>query len=368
MEPIKGQATPEGTERFRDRILAKGTVPGAHFRPAPGGLSLTSLGLGTYLGAPDAHTDLAVEEAVGISLRSGRINVVDTAINYRFQRAERSVGRAVRRLIDQGVMARDEVFISTKNGYLAPDAESSIPLERYVEVELVKPGKLRPSDIVDGSHAMSPSFLIDQFERSLKNLGIGTVDLLYLHNAADAQIPVIGRAAFLERLGTAFELLERFRSEGRLGAYGLATWDALRSPRSAASYFGVDELLKAARSAGGHDHGLRFLQFPFNLAMPEAAVLRNQTVDGSRTTLFEAAETAHLGCFTSVPLLQGRLTVDGPTIDGLTRAQTALQFARSARGTIGPLIGQKSAAHLAENLKIAETPPWGAERFRSLLE
>jgi aryl-alcohol dehydrogenase-like predicted oxidoreductase len=368
MDPLKGLAMPEGTDRFRARVVSKGVVPSAHFRTAPGGLILSSLGLGTYLGAPDAPTDLAVEEAVGISLRSGRINVVDTAINYRFQRAERSIGRAVRRLVDQRAIARDELFISSKNGYLAPDAESAIPLERYVDVELVRSGKLRPSDIVDGSHAMSPSFLADQFERSLRNLGIESLDLLYLHNAADAQIPVVGRTVFLERLAEAFELFERFRSEGRLGAYGLATWDALRSSRSGASYLSLDELLKTARSAGGKDHGFRYLQFPFNLAMPEAAVLRNQNVDGSRRTLFEAAEAAHLACFTSVPLLQGRLTVDGPTLDGLTRAQTALQFARSAPGTIGPLTGQKSAAHLAENLRVAELPPWDAERFRSLLD
>ncbi|HEV2519182.1 MAG TPA: aldo/keto reductase [Thermoplasmata archaeon] len=367
MVRISGRATADGTKRFRDRSAGKGRLPEDHFRSAPGGLQLSSIGLGTYLGAPDASTDLSVEEAVRLCSRSGRVNVFDTAINYRFQRAERSVGRALHRTIDQGETARDEVFIATKNGYLAPDAESPIPLERYIETELVKKGRLRPSDIVDGSHAMSVPFLKDQFERSRENLGVETIDLLYLHNAADAQLPVVGRAEFLRRLGLAFELFEAFRSAGAITSYGLATWDSLRTSRSEPSYLSVEELVGAARRAGGPEHGLRYLQFPFNLAMPEAAVLKNQPFDGGRHTLFEAAAHFGLGCFTSVPLFQGRLADDGPTMAGLSRAQTAVQFARSAPGTLAPLIGQKTPEHLSENLQVAELPPWDPARFHSLL-
>ncbi|HEV2167196.1 MAG TPA: aldo/keto reductase, partial [Thermoplasmata archaeon] len=291
----------------------------------------------------------------------------DSAINYRFQRAERSIGRAIARSIERDGVARDELFLSTKNGYLAPDGESPIPLEDYVQLELIRKGRLRPSDIVDGSHAMSVPFLTDQFGRSRANLGVEAIDLLYLHNAADAQIPVVGRVEFLERLFRAFELFEGFRAAGQLGAYGLATWDSLRSSRSAPSYLSIEEVLDVARRAGGSGHGFRFLQFPFNLARPEAAVLRNQPIEGTRTTLFEAAQRSSLGCFTSIPLLQGRLAEDGPAVPGLTRAQSALQFARSAPGTIAPLIGQKTPEHLSENLTVAERAPWGEAEFRSLL-
>ncbi|MCI4358229.1 MAG: aldo/keto reductase [Thermoplasmata archaeon] len=367
MALIGGRASAEGTRRFRDRVCSKGIVPETHFRSTAAGLELSSIGLGTYLGNPDPSTDASVEEAVSLSLRSGRVNVIDTALNYRFQRAERSIGRSVRRMIEREDVARDEVFLASKNGYLAPDAESAVPLDRYVDVELVRKGHLRPADIVDGSHAMSVAFLTDQFERSRQNLGVETLDLLYLHNASDAQLPVVGRVEFLVRLRKAFELYESFRASDHLVAYGMATWDSLRSSRSGPSYLSVEEVVRLAREVGGSDHGFRFLQFPFNLAMPEAAVLKNQPVDGSRQTLFAAAVASKLGCFTSIPLLQGRLAEDGPTVDGLTRAQSALQFARSAPGTIAPLIGQKTAEHLSENLKVAELPPWEESRFRSLL-
>ena len=227
-----GHATPEGTRQFRDRAVSLRALAPEHFREAPGGLSLSSLGLGTYIGAPDAPTDFAVEQSVTVCLGSGRVNVIDTAINYRYQRAERSIGRALGRLFEKGDLLRESVFVATKNGYFAPDGESKIPPNRWISEELVRPGILDPADIVDGSHAMSPSYLRDQFERSRRNLGVETIDLLYLHNAAEAQLPSIGRQEFLGRLEEAFRVYEGFRDQGRLGAYGVATWDSMRTSRA----------------------------------------------------------------------------------------------------------------------------------------
>ncbi len=367
MPRIPGAATPEGTSRFAARAAKAHRLPSAHFRSGPGGLHLSSLGLGTYIGPPDRATDEAVEQATQLCLQSGRINVLDTAINYRYQRAERSVGRGIARAVEHGDVDRSEIFVATKCGYLAPDAESKVPADRWVEAELVAKEVLDPADIVDDCHAMSVSYLRDQFDRSRANLGLGQIDLLYLHNAPDAQLPVVGHDEFVRRLTDAFELLEQLRTDGQLGAYGLATWDCLRAPRSATGYFSVEEAVQIARAVGGRDPGLHFLQFPFSLGMPEAAVLRNQSVKGEKCTLFEAASRLGLGCFTSVPLLQGQLARVGPVSDGLSAAQTAIQFARSAPGTIGPLVGQKEPAHLAENLQLAERAPWAQREFQSYL-
>jgi len=362
-----GFATEVGTRRFRDRSVDAAHAVPRHFRPAPGGVTLSSLGLGTYIGRPDAATDLAVEEAVRISVGSGRINVVDTAINYRYQRAERSVGRALHRLFEARALQRDEVFVATKVGYFAPDGESPIPTDEWIERELVRPGILDPVDIVAESHAMSPSYLRDQAERSRTNLGLECVDLLYLHNAPDAQLPVIGRTQFRERLLAAFRVFEELRSDGKLRSYGLATWDCLRADPGSRSYLSLADAVELAVEAGGRDHGLRFVQFPFNLAMTEAAVVRNQIVAGVEMTLFESAERLGLGCFTSVPLVQGQLARRGPALDGLTSAQTALQLARSPPHGLAALVGQKTPEHLAENLKLSEVPPLDPSRFQEWL-
>jgi aryl-alcohol dehydrogenase-like predicted oxidoreductase len=364
---LEGHATPEATREFAERAESAHHLPATHFRASPSDLRLSSLGLGTYIGSPDRPTDLAVEEAVGICLTSGRVNVLDTAINYRYQRAERSVGRALARAVASGKVRREQVFVATKQGYLAPDAESGLSGEEWIERELLRPGVLARRDIVDDSHAMTVPYLEDQLERSRKNLGLETIDLVYLHNAPDAQLPMLGRTEFLNRLTEAFAFYERVRADGRIRAYGLATWDSLRVPRSDSSFLSLEEAVAVAREVGGDRHGFRFVQFPFNLAMPEAAQLRNQPVAGERRTLFDAAGLLGLGCMTSVPLGQGQFARMGPGAGELTPAQTALQFARSAPGTLTALVGQKRPEHLSENLRVAEQPPWGPEEFRRFL-
>jgi aryl-alcohol dehydrogenase-like predicted oxidoreductase len=364
---ISGRASVEGTRRFAERAVRERKLPELHFRRTAGGLEVSSIGLGTYLGVPDVPTDLAVEQAVSVCLASGRVNVLDTAINYRYQRAERSVGRALHRSVDRGVVRRDEVFVSTKIGYLAPDSESSLPVDRWVATELVDTGILDPADVVDGSHAMSPAYLEDQFRRSRANLDLEAVDLLYLHNAPEAQLATVGEAEFLRRLEAAFVVCEGFRAAGHLGYYGLATWDSLRVPPGAEGHFGLPDALRVAERVGGRDHGFRFVQFPFNLSMPEAATWPTQLVGRQAVPLFDAAVHLGIGCFTSVPLLQGQLTRGKTQPGGLTAAQSALQFARSAPGNLAPLVGQKKPEHLSENLDLASRPPWGEAEFRGRL-
>ncbi|HKS59480.1 MAG TPA: aldo/keto reductase [Thermoplasmata archaeon] len=364
MPGIPGHATPEGTGRFATASVVQRKIPSGHFRRGPGGLSYSSFGLGTYLGDPDSATDALVEEAAAVCLTSGRVNVLDTAINYRFQKAERSIGRAVARVIRGGAVEREAVFVATKNGYLAPDADARIAPGEWIEEKLIRSGVLKRSDIVDGSHAMSVRFLEDQLERSRVNLGLETIDLLYLHNAPEAQIPVVGRSTFLQRLGDAFGFFEKKRRAGALRSYGLATWDSLRVPRSDPGFLSLEEAVGVARTVGGDGHGFQFVQFPFNPVMPEATALRNQSVAGERLSLFEAARRLGIGCFTSVPLLQGQLAREGEHADKLSSALTALQFARSAPGTLGPMVGQKHPEHLAENLRLAEQAPWDETAFR----
>lgn len=367
VEHLPGRATPDGTRAFRKRALERRRISPSHFREAAESLTLSSIGLGTYLGSPDPATDTAVVDAVSIALTSGRVNVLDTAINYRGQRAERSIGRALSHLVAAGPVRREEVFLATKIGYLAPDSESERDPRSWVHEELVQPGILPLAEVVGGSHSLAPSFLGDQFRRSRNNLRVETVDLLYLHNAPDAQIPEVGVEAFERRLRLAFDVLEGFRAEGTLGAYGLATWDSLRVAANEPGFFSLESAVRIAREAGGEHHGFRYVQFPFNLAMPEAATVQNQRVAGVPMTLFAAATALGVGCFTSAPLLQGRLARSGATAAGLPRAATALQFARSAPGNTAALVGQKQPEHIAQNLELASIPPWDATTFSTLL-
>ena len=184
---ISGYATNEGTSKF----VQNSAVNKENFNNVDE-LLLSNVGMGTYLGEPDSKTDELVKNAVKKSIKSG-INVIDTAINYRAQKAERSVGKAISELIDEGAISREEIFISTKNGYVTNDAEIPGDFWAYIKDEYVKKGIIKEGDISSGYHCMTVSYLEDQLNRSLKNLNLDCIDLLYLHNAVEGQIKDISK-------------------------------------------------------------------------------------------------------------------------------------------------------------------------------
>ena len=358
-----GFGTAEGTLRYRERALGNGTVP-AHFRSVLS-LCLTSFGVGTYLGDTDPLTDKMVEDAVYESVVSGAANVIDTAINYRMQKAERSIGRALGRLTAGGSAARDELFIATKNGYLTSDGDVPKDFWRYVQEEYIRPGKLKVDEIAGEVHSMAPRFLLDQLGRSRKNLGLESIDLVYLHNAAESWMAEIGYRRFLERVADVFSLYEKERRDGRLRYYGLASWTCFRVPRGDPEYASLDDLVEVAKNAGGDEHGFRFIQVPFNPAMGEALSAKNQRIADEPLTTFEAAQKLGLGVFTSAPFGEGRLLNHArvPQLEG-SRALSLLQFARSAHpAVIAPLVGHKDPAHVRENVRIRTIPPLTQEAF-----
>src|SRR5207244_5215813 len=115
-------ATKEGTTRYPQKFA--GRAAESHFREAHR-LVLSSRGIGTYLGQPDEKTDAGYAAAAVAAVENG-INVIDAAINYRFQRSERSIGTAIRQLAAKG-FEREEIILCTKGGYLTPD--DSMPTE-----------------------------------------------------------------------------------------------------------------------------------------------------------------------------------------------------------------------------------------------
>src|SRR5678815_3872092 len=88
--------------------------------PAKQELVLSSIGIGTYLGNADDATDLSYTCAIVRAVQLG-VNVIDTAANYRFQRSERAIGEALEILANEHGVAREELFICTKGGYLPFD-------------------------------------------------------------------------------------------------------------------------------------------------------------------------------------------------------------------------------------------------------
>lgn len=358
-------ATPEGTRRFAERFA--GRVGAGHFRERRG-LLLSSLGVGTYLGHPDAATDRAYTDAVVTAVNSG-LNVIDAAINYRFQRSERSIGQALATLSKQG-FARDELVLCTKAGYLTPDSEMPADPRAYFSREYLETGILRAEEIAAGCHCLAPQFLEDQLRRSLRNLGVEAIDIYYLHNP-ETQLPAVSREDFRARVRGAFAFLETAVATGKSGAYGLATWNAFRQPQGAPDFIALEEIAGLAREVAGPNHHFRFVQLPFNLAMAEALLQPNQPLDGRVVPLVSAAHHLGVTVVASAALLQGRLARNLPPflkdVVGLeSDLLRALQFARSAPGITTALVGMSRVAHVHENLKLLEVEPMPETRFREL--
>ena len=362
---VAGHATPVGTSRFAEWAVGQRGASRSHFRDFCG-LSLSSLGMGTYLGDVDAQTDRLVEEAISESVSSGAVNVIDTAINYRLQRAERSAGRALARVVDDQVPGgREALLVCTKNGYLSSDGELSLDFWSYIHNEFIKPGKLKPHEIAGEAHSMALPFLKDQLGRSLTNLGIDCVDVLYLHNAAESWLAEIGYRRFFEKLHEVFTLYEEERKRGRILYYGMASWSCLRVKKGEAGHVNLDDVVDVAKGVGGEQHGFKFVQLPFNVAMSEALTQRSQRIADEPLTAFEAAKRLGVGVFTSAPLSQARLLnhTRVPELQG-SKALSLIQFARSAHpAVVAPLIGQKGPEHTRENLRIATIPPLSESEF-----
>jgi aryl-alcohol dehydrogenase-like predicted oxidoreductase len=365
---LPGSATAAGTERYRRRF--EGRIPVEHFRQAQG-LWMSSIGIGTYLGNHDEATDRQYCAAVVRAMESG-CNVIDSAINYRCQRSERSIGAALKELAAKGY-ARDEVVIATKGGFLPFDEKPPSDPRTYFTKTFIETGVAAASDIAGGYHCMTPRYLAHQLDASLRNLDVECIDVYYLHNP-ESQLGKVAREKFNERLLKAFEALEQAAAAGKIRMYGTATWNAYRNSVDAKDYLSLAEVVALAEKAGGKEHHFKVIQLPLNLGMSEALSSANQAVGGKTKTLLEAAQELGVTVMCSASVLQGQLTRNLPdlirdTFEGLdTDGQRALQFVRSTPGVVSALVGMKQIAHVDENLKTARVAPASWEQYSKLFQ
>ena len=221
---------------------------------------------------------------------------------------------------------------------------------------------------------MTPRYLQNQLQQSLRNMNIECTDVYYIHNP-ESQLGQVSAEEFYARLRSAFESLEQARAAGQLKSYGVATWNGFRVPPSsnaANGYHSLDRMVTIAREVGGESHGFRFIQLPFNLAMPEALTLSNQVVGGHQVSTLEAAAGLGVTVISSASIFQGKVARGLPpdlreTLGSLsTDAQSALQFVRSAPGICTALVGMSTLEHVEDNLQLGGVAPLELEQFMRL--
>jgi aryl-alcohol dehydrogenase-like predicted oxidoreductase len=368
MSAIAGRATAEGTQRYKQRHSQNCAAD--YFREA-NSLVASSIGIGTYLGEPDEFTDTLVTAAVIESVQQGA-NLIDSAINYRYQHGELSVGKAIQQLVASGDVSRDELIICTKGGVLpCPNPNYADWFYRHY----VEPNNSTVSmaDLAQERYCIHPEYIQDQLNKSLANLGIQTIDVYYIHNP-EKQLSKVEPDIFYNQLRRVFEVMENAVLVGKIANYGLATWNAFRVPPTQSDYIDLSRAKSIAREvAGNRDDRFRFIQFPLNMAMPEALLSSTQMLEGEQISTMEAADRLGIAAIASKSICQAQVVGQIPENiafafgDRLrTDCQRALHYTRSAPGLLSALVGMKTPKHIRENLAIAAIPQLEKANFQKL--
>ena len=164
------------------------------------GIDFSTIGLGTnYVGGHNLYVGVDEDEGVRLVQRAIDLGIthIDTADVYGTGRSEELVGKAI-------AGRRDEVVLATKGGILFGEHGSGVNND--------------------------PAYLRAALERSLKRLGVDSVDLYYIHRY-DGQTPV----------EDAFGALMDFKREGLIRAAGVSNFD-LPTLQAAAKAGAVDAL------------------------------------------------------------------------------------------------------------------------------
>lgn len=355
---LPGRATGAGTRRFADRQRCHAD----HFA-RPDDLWLASIALGTLRGEPGGLDDLLYRSVVGDYLEAGG-NVFNTALSDRMQTSERALGRALARAIAEKAVTRDEIVVLTKGGALTPDPEragSYTAVQRDLYQTYIDSGILDPSEVIRG-FSMAPGFLLDQIDRSRRNLGLETLDY-YLIQEPEIWLRKLGPDEFRRALTKAFEALESAVERGAIAAYGVSSWDGFLLPDSDRSHLSIVELFDVALDVGQADHHFRAIQLPYGLAMGEGAALESQLgPDGHSRALLDSLHETGTAVFASAPLYGGRLLGHVPRFvreafpDAPSDACAALQFVRSTANVTTAVVGMRDPEHVADNLRLSRIP------------
>jgi aryl-alcohol dehydrogenase-like predicted oxidoreductase len=305
------------------------------------GMRVSEISLGTWalggewgaVGEDDAYA--ALNRAVDLG-----VNFLDTADVYGDGRSEKLIGRLLK---DR---PNDEIFVATKAGR-----------------------RLEPHSAEGYNHENLSDFV----ERSLKNLGVETLDLLQLHCPPTEAY----------RQDSTFEALDRLRETGKVRNYGVSV-EKVEEARMALSYPNV-----------------KTVQIIFNIFRQKPA-----------EEFFPLAEERNVGVLTRVPLasglLSGKMSADrafaeddhrsfnregeafdrGETFSGVnfetgleaaeelkelvpeghTLAQFALRWILMHPAVSCAIPGGKNPSQVEDNVAAAQMPPLSEEAMRRARE
>jgi len=330
---------------------------------------VSSLGLGTFRKEPYREENYIVnyKDSIKTAVLNG-INHIDTAINYRYQVSEEEIGEALSELFSENKVSRDQLFITSKAGFLPLEFPFPENPYQWIEKNVLDNDLASKDEIIIDQHCMSPNYLRWSVLKSLQNLGLKTLDVVYLHNP-ETQLGYVDQKTFKKRIKKAFELFEKMVQEKKIRSYGIASWNAFLYEEGHTEYISLKEMVEIAVEVGGKDHHFRYVQSPYNIAKTQAYTYSNQQgPDGKYYTLMQVLHGYGLNMVASSSLLQmnlfkGKFDMQISRALGtqeLTDVGTALQFARMGN-VVSALFGAVDPQHVEDNLLLAYVPNASAQ-------
>ncbi|BFU97053.1 MAG: conserved protein of unknown function [Nitrospira sp.] len=371
---LSGCATAEGTARYAARQVnrpsASGGLENGYVPFGATGLTISKLGFGTYrIDASDPEFGRALE----VALQDG-VNLIDTSTNYMDGDSERVIGFVLRRLSAEQALARTELIVVSKIGYVQGQTLAQATAREGS-------GTPYPDMVKYGEgiwHCIHPEFLADQLTVSLDRLGLQVLDVCLLHNPEyflsdaarhdGANLEDI-RDRFYQRVQQAFAFFESQVAIGRIRWYGISS-NTVAADAGAVDTTSLSRFLAAAEAAaasqGQSRHHFAVLQCPMNLFEPGPLRTRNTGRDQQETVL-SVAQQHRLAVLANRPLnamtdLKGGmlrladLPLEGHPVDLETQANTVGRLEQEYRDTLAPSISSPQ-----EGMSPADFFNWAAE-------
>lgn len=190
-----------------------------------------------------------------------QITHIDTSSNYMYGEAEILIGQCLEE------RKREDFTIVSKGGYIQGPNMKRVQEGWEVE-DLVQ---YAPSCF----HSISPMFLEDQINNSLKRLNTSYIDCYLLHNpeyylmanlqanATNEEIDT-HQKIMQERIKKAFEFLETQVEKGTIKSYGISS-NSFAKKENDYHFLEYKNLLNMAKEIAGENHGFKVIQLPFNM-------------------------------------------------------------------------------------------------------
>lgn len=307
MSKLLGQATESSTKNYADKIWQNNPKISPNTWRVMEGLTVSKIGFGSYRTNGNEENKAALKKA----LLNG-VNLIDTSINYMDSESEKFIGETLTDLCEKNFIAREEVVVITKGGYL--QSEHLLEAEESGIEEIVK--------VNDQLwHSIHPTNLEKQLNQSLDNLNLETIDGYLIHNPeyfiGHALAQTGGeRTEELEnlyygRIEKAFEFLEKMVQEGKIAFYGVSS-NTFGVERQQGDHTNLARVFEAAQNAAQKAWGrkkrpmFRMIELPINIM--ELGALKNvnttaHIVDGTEeVSTLELASRMNLAVLANRPL------------------------------------------------------------------